>query len=95
MLAGETRTVVAEYSHQFVVKLYKAIANNFDLDGIQHLVTLLNGRLSASYGLGYENLPGSTDVAKARELVQWCQRRKCLQSLVDTVLSVRPSIDLS
>jgi len=95
VLAAEARTIVAQDSRPFLVKLYRAIARDFDLDGIQDLVKRLNGRLPASYDLDYENLPGTGDVGKARELVQWCRRRKCLQTLVDTVLSVRPSIDLS
>ena len=95
VLTGEARTVVADDSPQFAVKLYKAIANNFDLDGIQDLVERLKVKLSAPHQLNYENLPGSRKLDKARELVQWCQRRRLLQPLVDTVLSVQPSIDLS
>ena len=95
VLTGEARTVVADDSLQFAVKLYKAIANNFDLDGIRDLVESLKDKLSAPHRLDYENLPGSRNLDKARELVQWCQRRRLLQPLVDTVLSVQPSIDLS
>ena len=95
MLEGRSRTVVAEDSRQFAGKLMRAIVDNLNLDEIQDLVIRLDGALPEPYRLEYENLSGSSDIAKARELVLWCQRRRLLQLLVDTVLSVRPSIDLS
>jgi DNA-directed RNA polymerase subunit RPC12/RpoP len=95
MLETKARTVVAEDSRQFAVKLMKAIVDNLDLDEIRDLVVRLNAALPEPYSLEYENLSGSSDIAKARELVLWCQRRRLLQLLVDTLLSVRPSLDLS
>ena len=95
VLRRETRTVVAQDSPQFFSKIYRAIVDNFDLDEIQDLVIRLNDELPEPFTLEYENLSGSSDIAKARELVLWCRRRKLVQLLVDTVLSVRPSIDLS
>ena len=95
MLETKGRTVVAEDSRQFTLKLMRAIVDNFDLDEIRGLVVRLNAVLPEPYSLEYENLSGSSDIAKARELVLWCSRRNLLQLLVDTVLSMRPSIDLS
>jgi DNA-directed RNA polymerase subunit RPC12/RpoP len=95
MLEGRSRTVVAEDSRQFTLKLMRAIVDNLDLDEIRDLVVRLNAVLPEPYSLEYENLSGSSDIAKARELVLWCSRRNLLQLLVDTVLSMRPSIDLS
>jgi len=95
MLETKARAVVAENSRQFTVKLMKAIVDNFDLDEIRDLVVRFNSALPEPYSLEYENLSGSSDIAKARELVLWCSRRNLLQLLVDTVLSMRPSTDLS
>jgi len=94
MLETKTRTVVAEDSRQFAVKLMKAIVDNFDLDEIRDLVVRFNSALPEPYSLEYENLSGSSDIAKARELVLWCQRRRLLQLLVDTLLFIRPSLGL-
>ena len=95
MLETKARTVVAEDSRQFTVKLMRALVDNFDLDEIRDLVVRLNAVLPEPYSLEYENMSGSSDIAKSRELVLWCSRRNLLQLLVDTVLSMRPSIDLS
>ena len=95
MLEGRSRTVVAEDSRQFTLKLMRAIVDNLNLDEIRDLVVRLNAALPKPYSLEYENLSGNSDIAKARELVLWCQRRRLLQLLVDTLLSVRPSLDLS
>ena len=95
VLEREARTVVAENSRQFTVKLMRALVDNFDLDEIRDLVVRLNAVLPEPYSLEYENVSGSSDIAKSRELVLWCSRRNLLQLLVDTVLSMRPSIDLS
>jgi len=95
MLETKARTVVAEDSRQFTLKLMRAIVDNFDLDEIRDLVVRLNAVLPEPYSLEYENMSGSSDIAKSRELVLWCSRRNLLQLLVDTVLSMRPSIDLS
>ena len=95
VLKRATRTVVAQDSREFTVKLRKAIVENFDLDEMRELVFRLNAELPAPYSLEYDNLSGSSDTAKALELVLWCRRRGLLQLLADTVLSVRPSMDLS
>jgi hypothetical protein len=95
VLEREARAVVAENSRQFTVKLMRALVDNFDLDEIRDLVVRLNAVLPEPYSLEYENMSGSSDIAKSRELVLWCSRRNLLQLLVDTVLSMRPSIDLS
>jgi hypothetical protein len=62
---------------------------------MQDLVVQLNAELPAPYRLQYDDVPGNSQKSKARELVLWCQRRKVLQELVDVVLSVRPSAELS
>jgi len=95
MLETKARTVMAEDSRQFTMKLMRAIVDNFDLDEIRDLVIRFDVALPEPYRLEYENLSGDNDIAKARELVLWCQRRRLLQLLVDTVLSIRPSIELS
>jgi transcription elongation factor Elf1 len=83
-----------DYGRQFVSKLYRAIDSHFTENEMRDLVVELNGKLMAPYFVDYDDLAGGGQRAKARELVQWCQRRKLLQELVDAVHSIRPSIKI-
>ncbi len=95
VLQEKARTAVAQYTRQFAARLSKVIDESFTLDETQELVFRLAGELPGSYRLDYDDLPGHSQTAKARELVLWCQRRQLLQELVDAVLAARPTTDLS
>jgi hypothetical protein len=70
------------------------MADGFTLAELQDLVVDLNGRLPAGYSLNYDDIGGETVRGKTRELVLWCQRRNVLQTLVEAVQAVRPTIDV-
>lgn len=95
LLESKVHSPVLKNSHQFASKLYRIIDENFSLDELQDLVMRLNQVLPDWIHLDYDDIAGTSQQSKARELVLWCRRRAVLQSLADTVLSVRPSIDLS
>ncbi len=95
LIEPRVHSPVGKNSHQFASKLYKVIDENFGLDELEDLVMRLNQVLPGQTSLDYDDIPGTSQKSKARELVLWCRRRAVLQSLADTVLSVRPSIDLS
>jgi DNA-directed RNA polymerase subunit RPC12/RpoP len=94
VLEPEARAIVVEDTRAFASKLYKAIGANFDVEELQNLVVRLGEVLPAPYTLDYGNLGGDNKLSKSRELVLWCRRRGLLQTLVDGVLEVRPSLEL-
>lgn len=65
-------------------QLARQIGEQFSLEELQGLC----------YGLhiDYENLPGSSKSARARELVQYCQRRGMIQDLRRTCAELRPHV---
>ena len=94
VLDPEVRSVIAEDSFKFASRVARAMDDSFSLDELKDLVVRLNEALPAGYTLDYEDIPGPTQKNKVRELVQWCRRRKVLQPLVDTILLMRPTMDL-
>ena len=94
VLKAEVRSIIAQDSHSFASKLFRAIDDSFDLDEPRDLVVRLNEALPDGHTLQFEDIQGSTQKSKARELVLWCRRRNVLQPLVDTLRSMRPEIEL-
>lgn len=94
VLESEIRSIVAQDTRTFVGKLYKAISANFNIEELRNLVVRLDETLMPPYTLDFDNLGGNNNIGKSRELVLWCRRRKLLQTLVDVVLEVRPSLEL-
>jgi predicted RNA-binding Zn-ribbon protein involved in translation (DUF1610 family) len=92
--AGAQRKVTVEYSHEFTRKLYRAIDENFTLEEMKELVLELQGKLPEPYRLDYDDISGSNQRSKARELVQWCERRRLLEELAEAVVHLRPAVDL-
>ena len=86
VLEAEVRTVIADNSSRFASQLFRVIDDSFSLEELKDLVLRLNEALPAGYFLDYDDLPGGSQKAKARELVQWCRRREQLQPLVDTIV---------
>lgn len=94
VLSQEIRTVQADYSHAFVLRLYKAMADLFCEDAeVRDLIIEFSGAIP-TYRLTYGNIPGSSSQSKIRELIQWAQRWVVLQELVDVVISLRPRIQI-
>ena len=93
-LGDDLRSIRAEYSHRFRVRLINAIEFSFgSLDEIKYLIIQLDGYLEG-YRVDYDNLSGSTIRMKSMELVQWCYRRGLLQELVDVCLQLRPRMEI-
>lgn len=95
LLSKEVRRVVAEDNHQFFVALYRAIAAEFNLDELDTLIVRVSGEVPSIYRLSPDDIPGRTRDNRAMELAYWCRRRGQLQPLVDTVLAIRPTIDIN
>ena len=94
VLEPELHKVIARNTRAFAVKLYRALSTSFTGEELQDLIVRLNEVLPPPYALDVDNLAGNNNVAKARELVTWCQRRGVLQQLVETALVIRPSLDI-
>jgi hypothetical protein len=82
-------------THAFAVKLRKILVEHFDLEELKTLVFELSGALPEPYRLDYDDLAGQGKRGKALELVKWCERRMVLPELANTILSLRPEMDLS
>lgn len=85
---------MVKHSHRATVQLAREMADGYTLTELQDLVVDLNSRLPAGYNLNYDDIGGETVRSKTRELVLWCQRRNVLQTLIETVQAVCPTIDL-
>ena len=81
------------YSRQFISRLRKLIDEHFTEEEMRELVARLDAALTAPYRIQYDDLPGRSQSSKALELVKWCERRQLLQTLVDVVHAMRPSIE--
>jgi hypothetical protein len=88
------REVAVEYSRDFTMKLYRVIDESFTSEEMKELVLELEGRLPGSYRLDYDDIGGNNQRSKARELVQWCRRRRLLRELAEVVVDLRPTVDL-
>ena len=84
ILPHKLQTVTQVNSRRFSSILYRFIAEEFDMTGIQDLVMQLNGRMVHS-SLDFEDLSGQNKKAKAQELVKWCQRYDELETLISIV----------
>jgi hypothetical protein len=71
-------------TQQVRVGLRKLLETNFSLEELANLCF--------DMGIEYENLPGATRGAKARELVQYCERRLRVGELVETGRALRPEL---
>lgn len=96
-LSKEVKTVLAEDTQEFVVRLGYAIADAFSsLDEMRDLITALSGEKNViPHRLYYDAIRGETVRIKAIELTMWAKRRTLLQDLVNVVIAMRPSIDLT
>lgn len=72
----------AERQEPNALQLEQFIAAAFSLDGIKHLCERL--------GVEYEEIPGATRSAKARELVRYMDRRGLLPELRQALAQLRP-----
>lgn len=95
LLNKEVRRLVADDSHQFMIALYQAMADEFSMDELDILIARASGQIPAVYRLDPEDIAGRTPKTRSLELVQWFKRRSLLQSLVDVVVAVRPAIDIN
>jgi hypothetical protein len=71
---------------ELVVLIQHALSQFFDRDELN--------QLSFELGVEFDNLPGSTREAKARELVQFVDRRGQLEILVEHIREMRPNVPL-
>ena len=90
VLPRSLQTVTRVNAKRFATILYRFIAEEFNLSGMQNLVMELNCRLVHA-SIDYEDLAGQTRKVKAMELVKWCQRYDELETLIDVVQTLRPS----
>lgn len=92
--ADKKREIEVEYSRDFTVKLYRVIDEEFTTEETKELVMALQGKLPETYRLDYDDIGGSNQRSKARELVKWCERRRLLRELTESVMSLRPAVEL-
>ncbi len=71
-------------SQQVRVGLRKLLENHFTLDGLRNLCF--------DMGIQYENLPGDTLGAKAREIILYCERHLRVGELIEMGRASRPEL---
>ncbi|WP_420632153.1 hypothetical protein [Candidatus Leptofilum sp.] len=90
VLPGTVKTITRVNAQRFSSLLYRYIAEEFNMTGIQDLIMKLNGRLQHA-SVDFDDLGGNDRRMKAMELVKWCQRRDELDTLTAVVQAERPS----
>ena len=94
-LSESVKQVKAHDSQRFVVKLFRILARKFEDEELEQLIFELNYALPRQCSILHpDDIAGNVRSAKARNLVSWCRRRSYLQELVDTVVTLRPSLAL-
>ncbi len=76
-----------ESKQTLLTKLRRVLAARFGEEDLRDLCF--------SLGIDYDDLGGDGAKSKARELVTYCDRRKCIQKLVETALKLRPDVELN
>jgi hypothetical protein len=69
---------------EYLTELRKLLAARFNTGELRTLCFDL--------GVDYEDLPGESKADKARELVSYCERRDCLDKLVQIGRQLRPDV---
>lgn len=94
VLSSEVKTVVAENTHAFKLRLVTVVSSMFDSYDELGKLTFRYGQMRGET-ITLDNIPGSSASGKARELVLHAGRRSALQQLVDALLTLRPDVDLT
>ncbi len=71
-------------NQDYMIELRELLASRFNTGEMK--------TLCFDMGVDYENLPGEGKADKARELVSYCDRHKCLDKLVQAGQRLRPDI---
>ncbi|MEM7116838.1 MAG: hypothetical protein AAF614_30685 [Chloroflexota bacterium] len=92
-LSESVKQIKAQDSQRFVVKLARMLASDFADEELEQLIFELNYALPRQCSILHpDDIGGNVRSTKARNLVSWCRRRRYLQPLVDTIVTLRPSL---